>query len=269
MVAVTGSGAMSPPAKSVPAKPAKAPAGKPSTVLANGSEPSAAQRRAFAKMHWAMPDGSYYIRPGNASDLDNAIRAVGRATPPAGVSDVANRNAVRRFIIGRANAIGMSNKIPDTWNPDGSLKTTAAAHSSSQAFVDDYLEHFGRRGMKWGQHIYGKASSGAKSASTHVSGPRKISKSEPSADAAEAEALKAKLKKGGTRSLSNHELQAVVKRMNLEKQYSDLTARDTAGGKKAAQDLLVQVGKQQANALISKAATKGVEHLVNKVILKK
>lgn len=59
----------------------------------------------------AMPGGRFPIR--NKADLANAIQAVGRANP-------GDRNAVRRFIIKRARALGAS--FPDSWNADGSLK---------------------------------------------------------------------------------------------------------------------------------------------------
>jgi hypothetical protein len=52
----------------------------------------------------------YYIR--NASDLDNAIRAVGRGS--------GDHNAIRRFIMKEARRLGLSSRIPDNWNSDGS-----------------------------------------------------------------------------------------------------------------------------------------------------
>lgn len=64
----------------------------------------------------AMPGGRYPIR--NGGDLQNAIRAVGRAK-----GGESGRAAVRRFIMKRAAAMGMTSQIPSTWNSDGSLKT--------------------------------------------------------------------------------------------------------------------------------------------------
>lgn len=72
---------------------------------------SDAARRAAAAKGDAMPGGRFPIR--NKTDLANAIRAVGRA--PA-----SDRDAVRRFIIRRAKALGAS--YPASWNDDGSLK---------------------------------------------------------------------------------------------------------------------------------------------------
>lgn len=53
----------------------------------------------------------------NASDLDKAIEAVGEVRP---ATDAA-RAKVRRYIMARAKSLGLSSKIPSSWNPDGSL----------------------------------------------------------------------------------------------------------------------------------------------------
>lgn len=76
---------------------------------------SAHVRQMAAKQGDAMPGGRYPIR--NQSDLENAIRAVGRAK-----GGDEGRAQVRRFIMRRARALGMSKLIPDTWSGDGSLK---------------------------------------------------------------------------------------------------------------------------------------------------
>jgi hypothetical protein len=77
------------------------------------AEPSERQRREWARTGVAMPDGSYYIR--NAADLDNAIRAVGRGG--------ASHDAIRRHIIKRAAALGLSDRIPANWAAGGARKS--------------------------------------------------------------------------------------------------------------------------------------------------
>lgn len=72
-----------------------------------------AQRDQAASKGQAMQGGRFPIR--NRSDLENAIRATGRAK--------GDRNAVRRFIMKRARALNLSSLIPDTWASDGSLKS--------------------------------------------------------------------------------------------------------------------------------------------------
>lgn len=71
----------------------------------------------------ASGDASYPI--GDADDLDKAIRAVGRGG--------ADHDAIRRYIIGRAKALGLSSKIPDSWNADGTV-------SEANSAVQDDLE---------------------------------------------------------------------------------------------------------------------------------
>jgi hypothetical protein len=84
------------------------------------ARPDAATMRNLQKQGKAMPPlqaggtGRFPIR--NAGDLDNAIKAVGRVAP-------AGRPKVRKYIMARAKALGLSKSIPDTWNADGTLKT--------------------------------------------------------------------------------------------------------------------------------------------------
>jgi hypothetical protein len=75
--------------------------------------------RNLVKQGKAMPapgqgrPGRFNIR--NASELDDAIQAVGRV-PADG------RPKVRKFIMARAKALGLSSRIPDSWNADGTFK---------------------------------------------------------------------------------------------------------------------------------------------------
>lgn len=75
---------------------------------------STMQRKQLASPGKAEPDGSYPIR--NRSDLQNAIRAVGRAGSPE------DQAKVRRFIMKRARAMDLASLIPVNWNSDGSTK---------------------------------------------------------------------------------------------------------------------------------------------------
>lgn len=75
---------------------------------------STAAREQAAKQGAAMPGGRFPIR--NQADLENAIRAVGRAK-----GGEAGRAQVRRFVMKRARALGLSKMIPDSWAADGSL----------------------------------------------------------------------------------------------------------------------------------------------------
>ena len=89
------------------------------------AQPDVATMRKLQAQGKAMPPKEPGGRPRfnitNASDLDNAIRAVGRATDGAGQHSEAERAKVRRYIASRAKSLGLSSKLPSTWNSDGSL----------------------------------------------------------------------------------------------------------------------------------------------------
>lgn len=75
------------------------------------------QRQQMADRGQAMQGGRFPIK--SQADLANAIRAVGRVKPATEEA----RSQVRRYIIRRAKALGLSKAIPDTWAADGSLKS--------------------------------------------------------------------------------------------------------------------------------------------------
>lgn len=75
--------------------------------------------------------------------------------------------------------------------------------------LDQVLAHYGVKGMHWGV----RGGKGTPTAA-HPS----------SADAQSTDASKAKIQSGGTKALSTKELQELVTRLNLEQQYSKLTA---------------------------------------------
>jgi hypothetical protein len=91
--------------------------------------PDAATMRKLQSQGKAIPnasgDPSFPIR--NADDLDNAIKAVGLVKP---ATDEA-RAKVRKYIMQRAQQLGLSSAIPDSWNADGSLKDDSGSGSSS------------------------------------------------------------------------------------------------------------------------------------------
>ena len=93
--------------------------------------PDAATMRKLQTQGKAIPNASgnpsFPIR--NADDLSKAIRAVGRVKPD---TDAA-RAKVRRYIIGRAKALGLSSQIPDSWSDDGSLKDDGGDSSDSDS----------------------------------------------------------------------------------------------------------------------------------------
>ncbi len=64
----------------------------------------AAARRRMASAGTAMSDGSFPIA--NRTDLENAIRSIGRASNPT---------AAKEHIKRRARALGLTNILPEEW----------------------------------------------------------------------------------------------------------------------------------------------------------
>lgn len=117
--------------------------------------------------------------------------------------------------------------------------------------LEETLAHFGIRGMKWG--VRRPVGSGGR-----VEGG--------SSDAVRAKEYHSRAKSSGVHALSNPELEHLTKRLNLEQQYSRLTATGSkkSKGAKFAKDILAQVGKQQAAKIVSDAATKAVATAMKK-----
>lgn len=108
--------------------------------------------------------------------------------------------------------------------------------------LEDVLEHYGIRGMKWG----------VRRSRAQIDAD--------SADKAVTRALNEQVKKnrGSTDSLSNTELQQVITRMNLEQQYSNLTAKEGVKSKSK--------GEQWVMKRIENIGTKQFENAVNRTI---
>lgn len=78
-----------------------------------------------------------------------------------------------------------------------------------EEFVEEFLAHFGVKGMKWGVR---RAANEANAAPEHKA----------------LTTTKQKAKSGGgTKALSNKDLQEAITRMNLEEQYNSLKAKQS------------------------------------------
>jgi len=98
--------------------------------------------------------------------------------------------------------------------------------------LDDVLAHYGVKGMRWGVKREANAGPAEAEFKQKTPGSRvkiKTSKGggqKPADEAVEAKLFRQTAKKSGPQALSNRELQALVTRMNLEKQYAQLTPGD-------------------------------------------
>jgi hypothetical protein len=95
--------------------------------------------------------------------------------------------------------------------------------------ANDFLEHYGIKGMKWGRR---KASSDDGSPSKSSVAVTPIEKPKPSADASAVNTYKSRVAAGGVDALSTKELQQLVNRQNLEQQYAKLNPAPISAGQK-------------------------------------
>jgi 2'-5' RNA ligase len=115
-------------------------------------------------------------------------------------------------------------------------------NSMSQSNVDDVLEHFGIRGMKWGVRRKNPSSAPASPASS---------------DAARSHDIQKSIKRHGLRAVSNEELKLLNERVQLEQRYSQLFPKKKSivkMGKDFAWDIIEPVAKQQAKAFLNAQA---------------
>jgi len=85
--------------------------------------------------------------------------------------------------------------------------------SAAMREAGEFLTHYGVKGMKWGVRKSDSSSGGSSAAKP------------PSADYKTAASAQRKIDTGGTHTLSNQELQGLINRMNLERQYHNMTAQ--------------------------------------------
>ena len=106
------------------------------------------------------------------------------------------------------------------------------------------LKHYGVLGMKWGRRKSTSSTTPTNPSKDHV--------------------RKTQLKKKKISEMTNDELKEITNRLQLEKQYKDLTRRDVTPGKKFVMDVLATTAKTTATAYATKYAAKGVESLIKK-----
>ena len=112
------------------------------------------------------------------------------------------------------------------------------ADSFAQEDDDEGLKHWGVLGMKWGRR---KNRSGG--VDTSSEDHRTVSS----------------IKKKRVSEMSNDELKKLTTRLQLEKQYSDLTKKDTNVGMKIVTDILLNTGKQVASKYLADQANTLIE----------
>lgn len=135
--------------------------------------------------------------------------------------------------------------------------------------VDEVLAHYGVPGMKWGVRKKRSAPSGPADVIVRTNPGKKVKtaggeRHGPAQDAVNAAISRQKARRSSVDSLSNAELRALVQRMQLEQQYSQLKVNRQNPAQKFVVNLLASVGKQQAQGVANQYASQQVAKMMAK-----
>jgi len=121
--------------------------------------------------------------------------------------------------------------------------------------VDDVLQHWGILGMKWGVRR-------DRAKLRRLARQRGDSREwdAPAEDHLRKIALKSKR----LSQMSNTELKDFTQRLQLEKQYKELTKKEISKGRKFVNDVLASSGKAVASNYVTKAATSFIDDMLKR-----
>lgn len=127
--------------------------------------------------------------------------------------------------------------------------------------VDDFLEHYGVKGMRWGvRRRRGVGSDGPEGVTVNVKKGHGVVETsgghhhEVSAEAVRAAAVRQVAAKSSTSALTNKDLQDAVNRMNLEKNYNKLMleqAPKKGAARQFIEGMVTQYGQQEIARVMS------------------
>ena len=122
----------------------------------------------------------------------------------------------------------------------------------------DELMHYGILGMKWGVRRYQN-----KNGSLTAAGKKRLKKTNQDDDNTSDDYKKARSK--STKEMSDVELQAAIKRLQMEKQYKDLNPPTVSRGKKVTEYVLKKAGNVALDASLNLAKDYAVKKAKDKL----
>lgn len=135
--------------------------------------------------------------------------------------------------------------------------------------ISDELYHSGRKGMKWGQRLYQYKDGSLTPLGKLRYGKKGLSKESSNDNASDTKSIKTtKLTKKKIKDMSDEEIQARIKRLNLEKELAktmkDVDSQTTSKGKQIVTNILENSAKNIGTQLVTYVMGKGVNKALAK-----
>ena len=169
-------------------------------------------------------------------------------------------------------------KVVPRDDPEELIADTKEVEHTMTNDIDDFLAHYGVKGMKWGvrrdRGSSGSSSKGRANASDASSKPKKPAKRKEDLSRYSDDKLASKLsEKKGLDALSDAELSRLTKRMQLEQSYRELSAkrpREKSKGEKFLQGAkILGQSANQITEFINSPAGKKIAEIAKKKATKK
>ena len=121
--------------------------------------------------------------------------------------------------------------------------------------MNSNLQHHGIKGQKWGVRRFQN-----KDGSLTLAGKRRQKQDDGPIHEDYSKSHDTK----SVKSMSDKELRDRINRLNMERQYAQLTATEKSMGKKIVSEVLLNVGKELAKEYLKNYAKKGIEEVLKR-----
>lgn len=126
-------------------------------------------------------------------------------------------------------------------------------------YNNNELYHHGIKGMKWGVRR-SRAQLG------YSSSPRKTKKQAQKVSSKQQRKVSSKQqRKEAIKKMSDAELRSRINRIQMERQYMQLTAAEMSPGKKFVKDVVMNAAKQTATNYVAKFMQSGINYMDNQI----